>query len=138
MSHQHLSSVWRVEVLGDLDSEALLEARDHADTAPGGGEVNLNGVRIRAIAVVLDLVAPLLEWLPSLLSIQMPTLQQMLSEVARARLDLQHHLGDEVLSHVKEVMVVRVGLVELHRGELRVVCHVNTLIPAGQRCARSL
>ena len=45
-----------------------------------------------------------------------------------ACLDLEHHLGDEVLGHIQQVVVVSVGLVELHSGELRVVGHVDALI----------
>ena len=45
-----------------------------------------------------------------------------------SHLDLKHHLRDELLSHVKEVVVVGVSLVELARGELGVVGHVNPLV----------
>ena len=46
-----------------------------------------------------------------------------------AHLDLKHHLGDEVLGKIKQVIVVRIRLIELTRCELGVVSHVNPLIP---------
>ena len=58
-THQHLAGLRRVQVCGDLNTEALLQARDHADTAPRGGKVDLDRVGVGSVGMVLDLVAPL-------------------------------------------------------------------------------
>ena len=78
----------------------LLESLHHGNTRPRGLEVNLN-LRCAGLGAVLDLV------------------------IAS---DLLDHVGDHLLSHVHEVLVVGVSLVELTGGELRVVSEINTLI----------
>jgi hypothetical protein len=55
---------------------------------------------------------------------------EVLSRRGCPYLDLEHHLGDEVLGQVEQVMVVGIGLVELTRRELGVVRHVDALVPA--------
>mmetsp|Transcript_13985 Transcript_13985/g.41160 ORF Transcript_13985/g.41160 Transcript_13985/m.41160 type:complete len:210 (-) Transcript_13985:468-1097(-) len=43
--------------------------------------------------------------------------------------ELEHHGGEELLRELHEVVVVRIGPVELTGGELRVVRHVDALVP---------
>ena len=52
-------SLGGVKVLGELYVEDLLEARDHADASPGGGEVDLDRINVGTVCMVLDLVASL-------------------------------------------------------------------------------
>mmetsp|Transcript_6962 Transcript_6962/g.23963 ORF Transcript_6962/g.23963 Transcript_6962/m.23963 type:complete len:492 (+) Transcript_6962:1135-2610(+) len=84
----------------DLDA-VLLEAVEHGNSLEGRGKVDLHRVLVVAVGMVLHLVRPG---------------------------HLEHHLGDHLLGHRHQVIVIRVGLVELHRGELGVVSHVNAFV----------
>lgn len=84
----------------ELAVHLLLESLHHGNARPRGLEVNLN-LRSAGLGAVLDLV------------------------IASDFLD---HVGDHLLSHVHEVLIVGVSLVELTGGELRVVGEINTFI----------
>mmetsp|Transcript_12080 Transcript_12080/g.36647 ORF Transcript_12080/g.36647 Transcript_12080/m.36647 type:complete len:577 (+) Transcript_12080:163-1893(+) len=90
-----------LQVLRDLETGALLEATHQTDAVPGRGEVDLDRRTVRALRVILDLVAP----------------RHLLDQVA-----------EHALSHVHEVVVVGVGHVELAGGELGVVRWVDTFV----------
>ena len=84
----------------ELAVHLLLESLHHGNARPRGLEVNLN-LRCAGLGAVLDLV------------------------IAS---DLLDHVGDHLLGHVHEVLIVGVSLVELTGGELRVVGEINALI----------
>ena len=83
-----------------LGLHLLLQTLHHRNARPGGLEVNLN-LRSAGLGAVLDLV------------------------IAGNFLD---HVGDHLLGHVHEILIIGIGLIELTRGELRVVGEVNALI----------
>lgn len=58
-AYQHGTSLRALQVLGQLDTQSLLQTRHHGNTAPWGSEVDLDGVSLWAVGVVLDLVRAL-------------------------------------------------------------------------------
>ena len=87
--------------VGPVVTRVLGDGLDHGEAGPGAGEVKLDGILVLAVRVVLDLVGAV---------------------------DGVDHLGDELFGHVHEVVVVRVGHVELTGGELRVMGKIDTLV----------
>eukprot|EP00982_Pelagococcus_subviridis_P009402 30920-Pelagococcus_subviridis.AAC.19 len=92
----------RLERHRNLNVQRLLQVRHHAEPLERRREVDLHRGLVRAVRVIHHLVRPL---------------------------QSQHHPGHEVLGHLHEVFVIRVRHVKLARRELRVVRHVDALVP---------
>jgi hypothetical protein len=98
---QEQTSLLRVERLRDGDLERILQTLNQIDATPRSLEIDFNRFLILSICVVLDL---------------------------RSTGDLLHHPRDQILGHVHQIVVVRVGHVELDRGELWIVGQIDSLI----------
>jgi hypothetical protein len=93
-----------LEVCRDGFSEFLLESFHHGDASPGRSEVDVEDL----VGVVVWVGVVLYDIAPSY---------------------LLHHRGEHVLSDVDEIVVVRIGHVELACSVLRVVRLVDRFVP---------